>query len=242
VSTDRIFLAAEWRYLVMLNYEVHPTLLEPFVPAGTELDFWNEKSFISLVAFCFLNTKLFGLVPVPFHVNFDEVNLRFYVKRQVGNEVRRGVVFISEIVPRRAIAFVARRFYNEKYIALPMAHEIQSNSSDNAPKVAFRWRMNNKWSGINLESLGNAELPGEGSVEQFITHHHWGYTAQPDGSTLEYRVTHPLWRVWQSQKAAFEGDATELYGQEFAAVLRAAPHSAFLAEGSAVRVMRGERL
>src|SRR6202030_4768302 len=148
----------------MLNYEVDPRLLLPFVPSGTELDRWNSKVFISLVGFRFLKTKLFGLLAIPMHANFEEVNLRFYVRRQVGSEVRRGVAFIRELVPRRAIAFVARTFYKENYVALPMAHEIRS-AGDNRLRVAYRWRSDNRWSEMNLETDGNSELPGKGSIE-----------------------------------------------------------------------------
>ena len=225
----------------MLNYAADASLLLPFVPARTELDRLNEKVFVSLVGFRFLKTKLFGFLPIPMHSNFDEVNLRFYVRRLVGSELRRGVVFIREIVPRRAIAFVARTFYNENYVALPMAHEIRS-VGDNNLKVAYRWRNGKCWSGMNLETEGESALPGEGSVEQFITEHYWGYAAQPGGSCAEYRVTHPSWRVWQVRQSAFEGNAEECYGKDIAAVLRRKPESAFLAEGSAVAVMRGRRL
>ncbi len=123
VIADGVFLTAEWQHLAMLNYEVDAGLLLPFVPAGTELDRWNGRVFVSLVGFRFLKTKLFGFLPVPMHSNFDEVNLRFYVRRQVGTEVRRGVVFIREVVPRWAIAFVARTFYSENYVAQSMAHK-----------------------------------------------------------------------------------------------------------------------
>jgi uncharacterized protein YqjF (DUF2071 family) len=175
------------------------------------------------------------------HSNFEEVNLRFYVRRQAGSEVRRGVVFIRELVPRRAIAFVARTFYKENYVALPMAHEIRS-AGDNRLRVAYRWRSGNLWNEMNLKTDGDSELPSEGSLEQFITEHYWGYSAQPGGGCVEYRVTHPSWRVWQVRGSAFEGDAKELYGKEIAAVLRSKPQSAFLAEGSAVSVMWGRRL
>jgi uncharacterized protein YqjF (DUF2071 family) len=222
----------------MLNYEVDAGLLLPFVPSGTELDRWNGKVFVSLVGFQFLKTRLLSFLPIPFHANFDEVNLRFYVRRQVEDEVRRGVVFIREIVPRRAIAFVARAFCNENYVALPMAHEIRSIGDDRL-QVAYRWRSGNCWSEITLETEGNSEPPGEGSVEQFITEHYWGYAVRPGGGCVEYQVAHPAWRVWQVRQSAFEGDAEKLYGNKIAAVLRGKPESAFLAEGSAVTVMKG---
>src|SRR5258706_7224007 len=171
MSLQKEVLTAEWRTIAMLDYEVDPGLLLPLVPAGTELDRWNGKVFASLVGFRFLKTKLLAFLPIPMHSNFEEVNLRFYVRRQAGSEVRRGVVFIREFVPRRAIAMVARTFYKENYVALPMAHEIRS-AGDNRLRVAYRWRSGNLWNEMNLETDGDSELPGEGSIEQFITEHY----------------------------------------------------------------------
>ncbi len=241
VDANGVFLTAAWQHLAMLNYEVDPRLLSPFIPTGTELDCCNGETFISLVGFRFLQTKMFGLLPIPMHSNFDEVNLRFYVRRQMEGEIRRGVVFLRELVPRRAIAFVARTFYNENYLAVQMAHEIQPVGDQNLA-VAYRWRGGELWNEINLETTGNSELPREGSLEQFITEHYWGYAAQPGGGCVEYRVEHPSWRVWQSRQSAFAGDGEEFYGKEIAEVLRSKPQSAFLAEGSAVTVKRGRRL
>ena len=227
---ERIFLTAEWRYLAMLNYEVDAALLQPFVPAGTELDRWQRRAFVSVVGFRFLKTKMLGVLPIPMHSNFEEVNLRFYVRRNVGNEVRRGVVFIREMVPRRAIAFVARRFYNENYVALPMAHEIQP-VRNNGLRVSYRWRNGKCWSGISLKTSDNAELPGEGSAEQFITEHYWGYAAQPGGGCVEYRVAHPSWKVWQVGRAELEGDVETIGGRRMAAALRGEPNRLFSPKG-----------
>jgi len=235
-----VFLSAEWRYIAMLNYEVDPRLLETFVPTGTELDRWQGKTFVSLVGFRFLKTEVRG-IPIPFHRDFDEVNLRFYVVRGEGSEIRRGVVFVREIVPRWAIATVARLAYNEQYVSLPMSHSIASRP-DGCLNVEYRWRTARAWSGLSLSAGGEPRIPEEGSEEQFITEHYWGYSAQHDGGCVEYRVTHPPWRVWNSGDARFDGDVEELYGRGLAAVLRGKPDSAFLAEGSEVSVYRGKRL
>jgi uncharacterized protein YqjF (DUF2071 family) len=240
MSADRVFLTAQWTHLAMLSYEVRASLLLPFVPNGTELDSWNGIVFVSLVGFQFLETKLFGFLPIPMHSNFEEVNLRFYVRRHVNGEVRRGVVFIREIVPRRAIAFVARSFYNENYVALPMTHEIRS-TVHNRLRVVYGWQ-SGKGCRIDVETDGDSTLPCEGSVEQFIAEHYWRYAAQPDGGCVEYRVTHPRWRVWQVREPVIEGDAATFCENEIATVLRGQPQSAFLADGSAVTVMRGRRL
>jgi len=239
MAASRVFLTAEWRNLVLLNYEVEPGLLRPFLPRGTELDRWNNKTFVSLVGFRFLKTRVFG-IPISFHSNFDEVNLRFYVRREVDGKLRRGVVFIKEIVPRRAIAFVARTFYNENYVALPMSHDVRLTG--HAVEAVYRWRSGHAWSEITFKSQGEPDVLRDGSQEQFIAEHYWGYAAQSDGGCVEYQVAHPSWRVWQAQEASFRGDVEKLYGPKFAAVLRERPASAFLAEGSEVTVMRGRRL
>jgi hypothetical protein len=236
---ESIFLTAEWRELVMLNYEVDGSLLKQYVPAGTELDIWNGKVFVSLVGFLFLNTRVFG-VPIPLHRNFEEVNLRFYVRRRVHDEVRRGVVFIREIVPRFAIATVARVFYNENYVSLPMSHRIQNSSKQKT--VEYSWKTKTGVSRIGLSTAGEPELPAPGSEEQFITEHYWGYAAQRRAGCTEYRVAHSPWRVWRAASAQFEGDMAAHYGSELAQVLQGLPASAFLAEGSNVTVYRGRKL
>jgi hypothetical protein len=239
----RSFLTAEWRYLAMLNYQVAPELLRPHVPAGTELDTWQGASYLSVVGFLFRNTRILGAV-VPFHRHFEEVNLRFYVRRKVGSEVRRAVTFLKELVPRRAIATVARLAYNEPYKALPMRHHLGSvDTSTGAPSVVeYAWRQRSGWSRLVVKPAGSAESPRAGSQEEFITEHYWGYTRQRDGGTVEYRVEHPRWHVWPVAQAGLEGDLAEIYGPAVAGVLSDAPASAFLADGSAVTVFAPSRL
>ena len=234
---ERIFLSAEWRDLVMLNYEVEPELVARFVPPGTEIHAFEGRVYISLVGFRFLRTKLFGCVPLPFHTNFDEVNLRFYVKRREGGEERRGVVFIREIVPRFAVAHLARLAYGENYVCYPMRHTVRANGAGIAAE--YQWRVDERWCGLRAEASGEPAHAADGSLEQFITEHYWGYSAQRGGGCVEYQVAHPRWRVWNAKAAAFEGDAESLYGQELAGVLHRPPDSAFIADGSPVLVFTG---
>lgn len=223
----------------MVNYEIDPTILEPLVPQGTELDFWEGKCLASIVGFQFLDTRLLG-VPVPFHRNFEEVNLRFYVKRHVDGEVRRGVVFVKEIVPRRALAWLANAVYNEKYAALPMDH--QDRMTESPAVLSYRWQFGGRWSHLHVTVNGDPYVPDENSEEAFITEHYWGYTAQRDGSTLEYQVEHPRWNVWRAHDQEFLCDVAALYGKQFAPFLRGIPSSCFVADGSEVLVRRGRLL
>lgn len=237
---SRPFLTARWIHLVMLNYEVDPSLIAELVPAGTVLDSFGGKTLMSMVGFQFLDTRVLGL-PVPFHQHFDEVNLRFYVRRKSDGAVRRGVVFVKEIVPRAAIAWLARRAYNENYIALPMSHDDQIGRAAE-PRVAYHWQHRGRSDHLALRVRGSSFLPDETSEESFITEHYWGYVRQRNGATLEYRVEHPRWRVWRASEAEFDCDVAALYGEEFATCLSGPPRSAFLAEGSTVTVRRGRLL
>jgi uncharacterized protein len=232
----RAFLTAEWRNLVMLNYVVDPTFLAPYVPAGTTLDHWQGRTYVSVVGFLFANTRILG-VPIPFHRTFEEVNLRFYVRREVGGEVRRAVTFIKELVPRRAIARVARIAYNEPYDAVPMRHSFGAPSESGAPaSVLYGWRSAGSWTSIEVTPHGPGRRADESSEAQFITEHYWGYTRQRDGSTVEYRVAHEPWRIWAVADPLLVGGWAATYGDAWARILAAPPRSAFLADGSAVTV------
>ena len=235
----RVFLSAEWRDLVMLNYEVEPSLLDRYVPPGTALDSFNGRTYVSLVGFRFCDTKLLGRFPIPFHVDFDEVNLRFYVRRKEEGEYRRGVVFIAEVVPRRAIAAIARLIYGENYRYAPMMHRIETGESNKTAE--YRWQVGAQWCRLSAEVAGLPAHPQEGSLEQFITEHYWGYATRGTGC-VEYQVSHAPWQVWKTTSAGFEGEASALYGRELASVLQRRPDSAFLADGSPVTVFTGRRV
>jgi uncharacterized protein len=236
-----VFLTAEWRDLVMLNYEVEPALLHGFVPRGTQLDAFQGRTLVSLVGFRFLHTRIFGAVRVPFHSSFDEVNLRFYVRRLHANgDERRAVVFIREIVPKRAVAILARLAYNENYSFHPMRHRVDASVA--GMRAEYEWKLDGKWMTLWAESLGAPAFPAEGSIEQFVSEHYWGYSRQRDGGTMEYQVMHPQWRVWHSLKAQFEGHGEAMYGEAFGQVLARRPDSAFIADGSKVSVFAGTRV
>ncbi|MCO4773391.1 MAG: DUF2071 domain-containing protein [Deltaproteobacteria bacterium] len=248
------FLTARWRHLVMLNYRVNPALLEDRVPRGTRLDPDGGEHWVSLVGFLFLDTALLG-IPVPLHRNFEEVNLRFYVARDVPDAkrdapVRRGVAFIKELVPKSAIATVARLVYNENYVSLPMEHRLLYDGREVAAdttlldgtRVEYDWGHGSERGRLAATVAGSPHAAERGSHPHYIAEHYWGYAAQRDGGTVEYEVEHPPWRVWEARGPTFLANIPALYGQEWHDVLSREPDSAFIAEGSEVTVFRGVRL
>lgn len=227
------FLKAEWRKLVLANYAVDASVLKPYLPYGTELDLWNNTCYVSLIGFMFMNTKVLG-VKIPYHTNFEEVNLRFYVKYKDGNEWKRGVVFIKELVPRHAITFIANNLYNEHYQTTSMNHRWVNNADDQ--EIEYSWEMGNKVQTMQVIASNAAQEIPISSETEFITEHYWGYTKITDNKTSAYQVTHPRWLAYQVYSYEIQVDFGLVYGHNFAFLNQLKPESVMLAEGSSITV------
>jgi uncharacterized protein len=227
------FLTARWEKLLMANYEIDPSILTKYIPYGTELDLWEGKCMVSLIGFMFLDTKLKG-VKVPFHSNFEEVNLRFYVKKLDNGIWKRGVVFIKEIVPKPAITLIANSLYQEHYHTMPMKHAWEISDKNLLIEYAFFYKKN--WHSFSITTEPTLYEITEGSEEEFITEHYWGYTQLSVSKTSEYEVVHPTWKVYPTINYSIHVDFEAVYGSDFTILNTLTPRSVFLAEGSEIAV------
>jgi uncharacterized protein YqjF (DUF2071 family) len=227
------FLTAEWRKLIMTNYIVDPSVLQSFLPRNTELDYYNNACYLSLVGFMFKEVRVKGL-KIPGHINFPEVNLRFYVRHFENNEWKRGVVFISEIVPKPAISFIANSLYKENYSTLPMKHRCEI--INDKLSVSYHWKKRNEWNRLEVLSHNTSNPLTTNSEEEFITEHFWGYSAISTNKTAEYHVTHPPWEIYPVKDYMIDCNFGNLYGNHFSFLTKEKPTSVFLAEGSPVTV------
>lgn len=227
------FLSAKWENLIMANYEVSPDLLVPYLPNGVELDYHQGKTYVSLVGFMFKKTSLFN-IRIPFLGTFEEINLRFYVKRTEGSIVKRGVVFINETVPYQPVAWLANRLYKEHYIAIPTKNSI---SKTNESKIInYEWKINTKWNHLKVETDTATEVMLPNSIEEFIFEHYYGYTKINKTVSQEYKVNHPSWLVNKVKDFSIDCDFKSMYGDDFDYLSHQQPQSVIVAEGSAVTV------
>jgi uncharacterized protein YqjF (DUF2071 family) len=227
------FLKAEWRKLAVANYSIDPEILRKYIPNNTELDLWGEKCYVSLVGFMFLNTRILR-IKVPFHINFEEVNLRFYVKHLENGVWKRGAVFIKELVPKSALTFVANTLYKEHYQTVPMNHTWIENEKE--IEVNYNWEMSKSNQSFIVKAENKLiEIP-EGSEAEFITEHYWGYSKISQNKTFEYEVTHPRWKMYPVKEFQIEVDFKLNYGSEFELLNHLQPVSVLLAEGSKITV------
>jgi uncharacterized protein len=235
----KTFLQATWKKLAMANYAVAPNLLGPYLPHKTELDLWDNTCYVSLVGFMFLDTKVKGF-KIPFHSDFEEVNLRFYVRYKEEGTWKRGVVFIKEIVPKYALTFVANMVYGEHYETMPMQHHWTKENDRQV--IEYRWKSRAKWNSIIVRAGLELHDIQDGSEEEFITEHYWGYTKINDRKTSEYGVEHPKWQVFKTLDYKIDVDFGNIYGQSFGFLDNTKPKSVFLAEGSLIEVKGGRKI
>ncbi len=234
---QKIFLSAKWEYLAMINFEVDPKILQLYLPPYTELDLFEEKALVSVVGFLFNNTKVMG-IQWPSHTNFDEVNLRFYVKHFDGLQWKRGAAFISEIVPKPIIATTANILYNEHYSTAKMFHNIRK--VNNKLLVEYNWKKKRRsWNSIEIQATNQLEDIVPGSEAEFILEHYYGYNQLNKNTTIEYAVEHPRWQVYPVTSYLLKCDVEHLYGAAFVPFIKdVTPHSIFLAKGSDIIVRK----
>ncbi len=233
------FLTAEWNNLIMANYIIDPAILKPYLPNKTELDFYKGNCYVSLIGFMFEKTKLLG-VKIPFHKNFEEVNLRFYVRYNDNGEWKRGAVFIKEIVPKPAISIIANSLYNEKYCTMRMKHFY--TQKENEIHLGYHWKFKNKWNKLEATATTEALPMQPGSEEEFIAEHYWGYSKYNAQTTFEYAVQHPSWKVYAVKNYLIDCDFTTLYGKEFSFLQDINPNSVFMAQGSPISILKKRNL
>lgn len=227
------FLTAEWNDLALINYQIDPKILEEYVPIGTELDLWKGECYISLIGFMFENVKVLG-IKVPFHVNFEEVNLRFYVKSLENGKWKRGAVFIKEIVPKHAITLVANLLYKEHYQTLKMRH--LRTKTETSKTFQYEWKKDSKWNSIEIKTSNKAISIEIDSQAEFITEHYYGYTKYNNKKTIEYEVTHPRWQQLEVIETKIDVDFESVYGKNFKFLQNLKPISTFLAIGSKITI------
>ena len=227
------FLTAAWRELAFINYEVDPSILKEHVPFGTELDTFDGKCFVSVIAFLFMDTKVLG-IKVPYHVNFPEVNLRFYVRYNDNGTWKRGAVFIKEIVPKPLITLVANTLYNENYVTYPM--DYTWTETEKTRSVDYRWKVNNKWQYVLITAVLESQEISAGNEMEFITEHYWGYAGVSKKKTNQYEVTHPRWKHYPVISTDYVINFKGLYGEKFSHLKDTKPSSVFLIDGSAITI------
>lgn len=227
------FLKSKWQNIIMVNYEIPSSHLLPYLPKGVELDLFHGKAYVSLVGFLFKDCRIFK-IPIPLMGTFEEINLRFYVVRKVGHELRRGVVFINETVPSKLVAWVANKLYKEHYTSIPTKRDW--SFTEERKELMYQWKVQSKWNSIKVNAISQADEMKDGSIEEFIFEHYYGYTKANAARSIEYKINHQRWKINAILDYHVQCDFGAFYGKDFDILSKTTPHSAMRAEGSEISV------
>lgn len=229
----KTLMTAYWTNLLTATYEADRSLLNEFLPAGTELNTWNGKYLMSIVAFIFSKPRVLN-IPAPVYRSFEEINLRFYVRRKENNNWKKGVVFIREIAPARLIGLSAKWLYKENFISLPLKHEFHTN--DDLQYINYACKVKNKWGQLNITCAAKEFDPEPGCIEGFIRDHYWGYTKNKNDRTAEFSIEHSSWKIYPATHFALNMNIGEIYGPGFTDYFDQKPVSVFLMDGGFTKV------
>lgn len=220
----------EWKDLIMSSFEVEKSILEPYLPNDTEIDLFQGKALISLVAFTFSKIKFFGL-KIPFHQRFGQMNFRFYAKSKVDGS--RGVVFIKVFAPKHLIAFIGNKIYNEPYFFKP----INFKKSKNNEIICIEY--NNNHTTIKAKATYKTEKLTKNTLKHFIVERYIAYIKNKKNKTIRYNIYHKPWKIHHTESSHYDKELLKLLPNNFKNLKHIAT---YLVNGSEVNVEKGMML
>lgn len=225
----RPFLTARWSDIMLLTFEAPEALLRRGIPPGVELDRWNGRAHVSIVALHMRDVRVLGWAILGFAAH-PQVNFRTYVRR--GGEP--GVWFIRQFVPSRVIAAVGRLRYDEPFWPTPIRRRVVETPSE----LRAEYAVGPEALGWHVSVAGSraVRIPEPGSHEHYLTERSFACRARADGALSVFRVVHPTWAVREVRSVDYRLDFGSLYGAEWEFLNKAEPASVVCAEGSAVAV------
>lgn len=238
-KAPKVLFKARFSELVALNFAIDPSILEPHVPKGLELDFFKNETYVSLVAMMLRDVRVLG-IPIHVATGFEEINLRYYVRRKVGDKYQKGACFLRDYVSGSAAAWILGWIFKADFGRLKMKHNnsgFDMRDEGAIPEVDYQWKVDDHVNRIRVKARERIQRTGPDTKVGFILNHSNEYSSR-DGVTLEYAVRQPEWQVWNAAQANFTCDVKRLFGPEFVKPLSRRPASVFVTPGSEVVIYR----
>lgn len=227
MKTNNIFMSGEWKDLIMSTFEIDKSILEPYLPKNTEIDFYKGKALLSMVAFTFSKVKFFG-IRVPFHQQFGQINFRFYVKSKIDGA--KGVVFVKEFAPKPLIAYIANWFYNEPYHYKKI--RLKKSIDNNQIKLNYSFRD----SKIDIESKLQTNQLINNTFEHFVVDRYIAFIKNYKGKTFQYKIYHKPWELYNLKNINIDKTILNLLPKKFKNLKHI---STSFVKGSSIEVQKG---
>lgn len=134
LNPDKWNYYQEWNNSVFLHFEIPYELLIDLIPNDLELDSFNGKYYVSLVAFTMNELYPKNLFPLGYISNFHEINIRTYVNK----DNKSGVFFINIEAEKILSSFIAKILSKLPYTKSQIKRKLKNYKSlHNKKKLAL---------------------------------------------------------------------------------------------------------
>lgn len=203
----RSILGQRWTELAYFHWPYDPAEVQRLLPAGVVVDTFDGAAWVGLIPFEMRDVRIGGSPPVPWLGSFIEINVRTYVRDDIG---RRAVWFFSLDVPRLAIVAVARSMFALPYCWAQTEHDVDGDH--------HRYRMMRRWprsasARADLRWRVGAQLEGDdvSELDHFLTAR-WGLLTTRRGRVLHGGVHHERWPLHHVEGVSIDQDLIEAAG------------------------------
>ncbi len=235
-DSDKPLIKAKFSEMVAVNFQIDQRILQPLVPKGLELDFFNGETYVSLIAMMLRNVKAWGL---PFSIipSSPELSLRFYVRRPGDGESAKGTCLIKDYISGSTAAWYLESQFKSDFSKLKMKYKNSGFGEHETPEVEYQWKVDDHWNKLRVRARSRIHKTERASKVGFILDH-FTYFGTYKGRTLAYRVERPTWNIWDAAQANFTCDVKRLFGDAFVKPLSKRPASVFVTAGSPVTIYK----
>jgi uncharacterized protein YqjF (DUF2071 family) len=199
-----------WDQLLFLHWEVDPLALRPLVDARLELDLFEGRCFVGLVAFEMQQVRPFNaLPPFPTAQDFGEINLRTYVHHR-GREP--GVWFFSLDAASSLVVAAARVGWSLPYHRATVEVEALPGGGRSWHSVRH-WPPPGRGAGVRARCMPGESLPPQqpGSLEFFLSERYQFYVER-HGELLRARIHHAPYPLQRADSVEVETSLLEAAG------------------------------
>ena len=181
----------EWNNVLFLHWQVDVGALQDLVPDELEIDLFDGRPWVSLVAFTMEGVRTRNLPAFPPVSNFHEINLRTYVR----SANKTGVYFLSIEGGNRLSCSVARRLSSLPY----RFSEIKRSRNQ---YLSHNRLLNNH---LCIDYIAGSELPAKTALDQWLTERYALFQDCQD-SIHEFEIHHLEWPLKEVTITALKVD------------------------------------
>ncbi|PNY82817.1 DUF2071 domain-containing protein [Deinococcus koreensis] len=208
-----------WRDLCFMHWPVDARHLAATLPPGLELDTFQGQAWLGVVPFRMSGVAPRFLPDVPGVSDFPELNLRTYVRPSRQQDGEGGVWFYSLDAAQPLAVRLARTLFHLPYFDARMWVSHAAGVTRYASLRTHRHAPGGRFAGA-YRAVGAPLAAPEGSLEHWLTHRLYLYSADASGRLYRGRIHHEAWPLRRAEAAITENTLADRLG----VTLQGEPH------------------